>query len=68
MFKEYMDAITTLLGYIDAIENETKKTLPNVIDQRFMQKANPHEISLVKIRLLVFRCKEKFYQGWGEDE
>lgn len=58
--KKFMDAITTLLGYIDAIDNEAKKTLPDVIDQKFMQNANPQEFSLAKIRLMVFRCKEKF--------
>lgn len=66
MIKEYMDAITTLLGYIDAIDNEAKKTLPDVIDQKFMQKANPHEISLVKIRLMVYRCKEKLIKEVAE--
>ena len=54
------DVITTLCAYIDAIDNEAKKTLPYVIDQKFMQNANPQEISLTKIRLMVFRCKEKF--------
>ena len=62
MTKEYMDVITTLCAYIDAIDNEAKKTLPDVIDQKFMQKANPHEISLVKIRLMIFRCREKMDQ------
>ena len=62
MNEEYMKAITTLCTYIDAIEAEAKKNLPDVIDQSFMQKANPHEISLVKTLLMVFRCKEKFYQ------
>jgi hypothetical protein len=62
MSKEHMDVITTLCAYIDAIDNEAKRTLPDVLDQNFMKRANPHEISLAKIRLMVFRCKEKFYK------
>lgn len=58
MSKEYRDIITTLYAYIDAIDNEAKKTLPDVIDQKFMLNANPQEISLAKIRLMVFRCNE----------
>ena len=55
----YMDIITTLCAYIDAIDDEVGKTLPDVIDSQFMKGANAHETSLVKIKLMTFRCKEE---------
>ena len=44
-----IDIITTLLAYIDCMEQEVRRSLPNVIDQSFMKKA-----PLPKYRLLKF--------------
>lgn len=54
-----LDIIQTLLAYIDCMEQEVQRSLPNVIDQSFMEKASPAEISLVKIRLMIYRCKQE---------
>ena len=43
---------------LDVIDQELHKALPPVVDAEYMKKATPAELSLVKIALILYRCKK----------